>query len=368
MANVPGDRLAAVRLEQLVDVRGVDPDHDQRLIKRNGISQHLEDRTVKADERQTHRALACERPRAQALRAAPASVRPAAGRPALGSRLMKQSTASASARAVSSPFMRSTSPRMPRGSARINGKHGRIPRGDLLLGRRQPGDFRDQNLTISVVGALQPEVFPPVKQHIGRRVAAQHVAQTAKLAGVFLVKKDRLDIQPIQKLEAAKAVGQLDCTRVSSEPIGHSGNQIAVFCAGTWYLAPSNDFASGSSQRPFFRCRSCATFDASWPSEGPSVVPAGLNASLNSTASAESRTAVASERFIEVPIWGILHSPGRMSIRDERTNSFQAGSSRRIIAGCVFVRVRRILLLPAAKWLRAHAWTLWCDWVKGAGA
>ena len=92
-----------------------------------------------------------------------------------------------------------------------------------------------------------------------------------------------------------------------------------------WYFAASSDLGSESAAG-VLSLSPTATFDATWPGEASSVVPAGLSASLNSTASAESRTATASERFIEVPIRGILPRHGRMSIRDERTNSFEAGS------------------------------------------
>ena len=59
--QVAGHRLGPVGLQQLVDVVGVDPQQDQRLVERQGAPQGLEDRAVEADQREAVEALPAER-------------------------------------------------------------------------------------------------------------------------------------------------------------------------------------------------------------------------------------------------------------------------------------------------------------------
>ena len=230
MANVSSDRLCPVRLEQLVNISGVDLDHDQRFIKRDGISQRLEHRTVKADDRKPIGPLPAkglERKSFVALKRLQAGLK--VGRSVLETHEAEHRQCVGQSLLVTLHAIdeRAHAARVSQDQR----QHGGVARGDLLLGGRQAGDFRDQYLTVSVISALQPEVLPPVQKHIGCRVAAQQVAQPPKLVGMFLIKKDRLDIQPVEEFEPAEPVGLLDCDRVSAEAFGHSGNQVALFCA-----------------------------------------------------------------------------------------------------------------------------------------
>ena len=71
----------------------------------------------------------------------------------------------------------------------------------------QPGDLGDQDRPVDVVRPLQTEILPPVQEQLGGRVVAQTVAQPAELAGILLVKVDRLEVEPVQQRQAAKPVG-----------------------------------------------------------------------------------------------------------------------------------------------------------------
>ena len=83
---------------------------------------------------------------------------------------------------------------------------------------------------------FSPKYSRQCEQQVGGRVAAEQVAQPAKLVGVLLVEEDRLEVQPVQQHEPAEAVGLLDRLGVSPEPIDHAGDQVAILPGGRLVL------------------------------------------------------------------------------------------------------------------------------------
>ena len=80
------------------------------------------------------------------------------------------STTSASPRAVSSPWKVSSSSVTPGGSARIKRQGAGITSRQPPLDRSELRQLGHQDCPVRVIGALEPEILPPVEQDIGCRI------------------------------------------------------------------------------------------------------------------------------------------------------------------------------------------------------
>ena len=221
-----------------------------------------------------------------------------------------------------------------------------MPRRDPLLRRRQTGDLGDQDAPVGVVGPLQSEILAPVQQQIGGCIAAEQVAQPAKLRGMLFVKEDRLQVQPVEQHQPAQAVGPLDRLGISPEPLGHPGDQVAnlrriglVLLAVRSVLRPRS-----GSQVPRFRERLPASRDAA------SLGPTGLNVSLIKTPRAVSNTATAKVRFIDglVRVRGFVVDArlSRESLDRSGNSMLITGTARPIDSGGLRVRRMNLHRLP----------------------
>ena len=77
--QVSGHGLGPVGLQQLVQIVGIDPGKDQRLVERQGIPQGLEDRSIQADQGEALEALEAERLQGERAEVVEASAGPTAG-------------------------------------------------------------------------------------------------------------------------------------------------------------------------------------------------------------------------------------------------------------------------------------------------
>ena len=197
------------------------------MIQRQGVAQGFENGSIEADQRKAFEPLPAEG--IQGQRPVVSSVRKAECRslePALEADEAKDGQ-----RVGERPFVARQAIDQAGHAPRISQderQHGRVPRGGPLLRGRQPGDLGDQDASVGVVGSLQPEVFAPVQQQVGRGVVAQHIAQPAKLVGMLLVKEDRLDIQSVEQRQPAQAVGPLDRLGIPPKSLRHPGDQVAI--------------------------------------------------------------------------------------------------------------------------------------------
>ena len=277
---------------------GIDPEQDQRLIQRHGVAQRLEDRSIKTDQGKPFRALPAER--VERERSVP--LERLQGRLKVARTLLEAHEAKDGQRVGERPFVALHTIDQPGHAARISQEerqHGRIPRGDFLLRRRQPGDLGDQRC----FGRCRRRASGRSTRASGAagrppRRCPSRVAQPAKFVGMLLVKEDRLDVQPIEQHQPAQAVGLFDRLGIPPKPIGHPGDQLAIRCSGRLVFGEQMRLGSVST-RSDRRTSVPVPRRAGAPDAGASAVPAGLNASLNSTASAATNTAMANIRFIE---------------------------------------------------------------------
>ncbi len=207
--EVPGDRLGLVALEQLVDVRRIDPEQDQRLIERQGPAQGVEHRAVELDQREAvepldpegfegERAVVVEGPDRRAE----------VGRARLQADEREQGQRVGQVGGVARPAVDQVGHADRVGQQQRQGV--RVLRGHPPLGGGEAGDLGDDQLPAGVVGPLQAEVFAPAEQDLGGRGVGEGLAEPAEVAGVVLVEVDRLEAEGVEQLEPPEAVGSLD--------------------------------------------------------------------------------------------------------------------------------------------------------------
>ena len=93
-------------------------------------------------------------------------------------------------------------------------------------------------LPVGIVGPLQSEILAPVEQHIGGRIGPEEIAQPAKLAGMLLVKEDRLQVQPVEKHQPLQAVGPLDVLGGSTEAVSDPRDQVTNRSPARSHISP----------------------------------------------------------------------------------------------------------------------------------
>ena len=172
MADVAGDRLAAVRSQQFIDISPVDPDQDQHLIQRNRVTQGFERRSIQLDQREPFRALFPKRVERQRA----VQVERLQGRVQVGGALLEAHETEYGEGVTERTFVVSHAIDQLAHAWRVcqdQWEHGRIASGDFLLRGSQPGNLGNQYGAVGVVGMLEPEILAPVQQHIGRGVGAE---------------------------------------------------------------------------------------------------------------------------------------------------------------------------------------------------
>ena len=189
--------LGPVGLQQLVEVIGIDSHQDQVLIQWQSVAQCLEHGAVEADQREPLQPMAPERLQ---------SDRPVlVNRPDCGLEVRRPLLETDEAEHRQRVGHRSVVARHSfdqighaRRVCQNQRQRTRMPRREALLYGCEAGDLGDECATVRFVGALQSEILAPVEKKIGGRVAAEDVAQPAKFRGMLLIKKDGLDVQPVE--------------------------------------------------------------------------------------------------------------------------------------------------------------------------
>jgi len=227
VGQVRRDGLGPSGGEHLVHEVGVDPQGDHGGVERHPVAEHIQDRAVEGHEREPlgpELAEPFEREPGPVVEGAECGGE--VGHPALQAHEVEHD------QGVGQVFGGVVEPFDQRGHARgvgqDQGQGARVLGGPSALRLGEPGDLGHEDRAVGVVGVLEPEIFPPVEQEVGRGVVGEAGGEGSELVGVLLEEEDRLQVETVEEGEPPEPVRGLDGHRRAGVAIQGAIHEVAI--------------------------------------------------------------------------------------------------------------------------------------------